>query len=106
MKLIVGFNLSSYSHCTSYTRLTTDTGNCCRACGWPFIESTNIVISNIAGYFQGETIIPKKIFVHDSPCLKLLLHLSKFHRGDFHNWSSNCENSHSTILFTIIDLPT
>ena len=38
MELIVGFNLSSYSHCTSYTRLTTDTGNCCRACGWPFIN--------------------------------------------------------------------
>ena len=32
MELIVGFNLSSYSHCTSNTRLTTDTGNCCRAC--------------------------------------------------------------------------
>ena len=44
MELIVGFNLSSYSHYTSYTRLTTDTGNCCRACGWPFIKSTNIVI--------------------------------------------------------------
>ena len=44
MELIVGFNLSSYSHCTSYTRLTTDTGNCCRACDWPFIKSTNIVI--------------------------------------------------------------
>ena len=44
MELIVGFNLSSYSHCTSYTRLTTDTGNCCRACGWAFIKSTNIVI--------------------------------------------------------------
>ena len=42
MKLIVGFNLSSYSHCTSYTKLTTDTGNCCRACGWPFIKSTFI----------------------------------------------------------------
>ena len=40
MELIVGFNLSSYSHCTSYTRLTTDTGSCCRACGWPFIKST------------------------------------------------------------------
>ena len=55
MKLIVGFNLSSYSHCTSYTRLTTDTGNCCKACGWPFIKSTNIVIHTIyvAGYFQG-----------------------------------------------------
>ena len=42
MELIVGFNLSSYSHCTSYTSLTTDTGNCCRACGWPFIKSTYI----------------------------------------------------------------
>ena len=45
MELIVGFNLSSYSHCTSYARLTNDTANCCRACGWPFIKSTNIVIS-------------------------------------------------------------
>ena len=44
MDSIMGYNLSSYSHCTSYTRLTTDTGNCCRACGWPFIKSTNIVI--------------------------------------------------------------
>ena len=43
MESIVGFN-SSHSHCTSYTRLTTDTGNCCRACGWPFIKSTNIDI--------------------------------------------------------------
>ena len=43
MEYIMGFNLSSYSHCTSYTRLTTDTGNCCRACGWPFIKHTHIV---------------------------------------------------------------
>ena len=47
MELIVGFNLSTYSHCTPYTRLTTDTGNCCRACGWPFIKSTNIIIRTI-----------------------------------------------------------
>ena len=45
MELIVGFNLSSYSHCTSYTRSTTDTGNCCRVCNWPFIKNTYIVIS-------------------------------------------------------------
>ena len=44
MELIVGFNLSPYSHCTSYTSLKTDTGNCCRACGWPFIKGTNIAI--------------------------------------------------------------
>ena len=36
-------------------------------------------------YFQ-------EIFVYGSSYLKLLLHLSKLHREDLHNWSSNCEN--------------
>ena len=51
MQSIVGFNLSSYSHCTSYTRLTTDTGNCCRARGWPFIKSISIVILDYRNIF-------------------------------------------------------
>ena len=66
MELIVGFNLSSCSHCTSYTRLTTDTGNCCRACGWPFIKSTNIVIPYSRLLSRGS----KKIFVYGSSYLK------------------------------------
>ena len=97
MELIVGFSLSLYSHCTSYTRLTTDTGNCYRACGWPFIKSTNIAIS----YSRLLSRESKKIFVYGSSYLKLLLHLSKFHKEDFHNWSSNRENSLTTIRYTI-----
>ena len=102
MELIVGFNLSTYSHCTSYTRLTTNTGNCCRACDWLFIKSINIVIPYSRLLSRGS----KKIFVYGSSYLKkLLLHLSKFHRESIHNWSSNRENSLSTIRYTIIDLP-
>ena len=66
MELIVGFNLLSYSHCTSYTTLTTDTGNCCRACSWPFIKSTNIVIPYSRLLSRGS----KKIFVYGSSYLK------------------------------------
>ena len=68
MESIVGFNLSSYSHCTSYTRLTTDTGNCCRACGWPFINSTNIV----SGLFSRGMIIPRKLITNCSLYLKVI----------------------------------
>ena len=60
MELIVGFKLSSYSHCTSYTRLTTDTGNCCRACDWPFIKRTDIV----SGLFLRGMIILRKIITN------------------------------------------
>ena len=77
MESIVGFNLSSYSHCTSYTRLTTDTGNCCRSCGWPFINSTNIV----SRLFSRGMIIPRKLITNCSPYLKSLVQVSqeKFH---------------------------
>ena len=66
MELIVVFSLSSYSHCTSYTTLTTDTGNCYRACDWLFIKSTNIVIPYGRLLSRGS----KKIFACGSSYLK------------------------------------
>ena len=79
----MGFNLSSYSHCTSYTRLTTDTGNCYRACGWPFIKSTNIVIPYSELFSRGK----KKYFANGPLYFTVVATLVKVSQQRFHNWN-------------------
>ena len=92
MELIVGFNLSSYSHCTSYTRLTTDTGNCCRACGWPFSRGN------------------KKYFANGPLYFTVVATLVKVSQQRFHNWNSNLKThknfpvlkTHNTTYYVLL----
>ena len=98
MELIVGFNLSSYSHCTSYTRLTTDTGNCCRACGWPFIKSTHIVILKsglLLTEFFHKCLIVRKGYFHQESIILNVIATKKF----MYNWNSNPSFKNPTIRY-------